>query len=128
MLTIRDATWDKLAEAAHADFVVRMRVHLRKFFPEQCSTLGEVRTGQLIEFGITRAREHGFESERDVCKYIDLMCVFGHRFDRDDRLPGARHILETRFLADPEDRMQHLHATAIVALREREAERERGRQ
>jgi len=128
MLTIRDAAWDKLAEAAHADFVARMRVHLRKFFPEQCDTLGEVRTGQLIEFGITRAREHGFESERDVCKYIDLMCVFGHRFDRDDRLPGARHILETRFLADPEDRMQHLHATAIMELREGEAERERGRE
>jgi hypothetical protein len=88
MLTIRDGAWDKLAEAAHADFVARMRVHLRKFFPEQCDALGEAKTGQLIEFGIARAREHGFESERDVCKYIDLMCVFGHRFDRDERLPG----------------------------------------
>jgi hypothetical protein len=117
MLTIRDAAWDKLAETAHADFVVRMRVHLRKFFSEQCDTLGEVRTGQLIEFGITRAREHGFESERDVCKYIDLMCVFGHRFDRDDRLPGARHILESRSPVDPGERMLRLHRIAIGAAR-----------
>jgi hypothetical protein len=118
MLTIRDAAWDKLAEAAHADFVARMRAHLRKFFPEQCDALGEVKTGQLIEFGITRAREHGFESERDVCKYIDLICVFGHRFDRDERHPWARHILESRFPPDPDERMRHLHATAVEALHE----------
>jgi len=118
MLTIRDPTWDKLAEAAQADFVKRMRAHLRKFFPEQCDALGELRTGQLIEAGIMRAREHGFEAERDVCKYIDLMCVFGHRFDRDERLPWARHILESRFPADPEVRMRHLHATALEALQE----------
>jgi len=127
MLTIRDAAWDKLAEAAHADFVARMRVHLRKFFPEQCDTLGEVRTGQLIEFGITRAREHGFESERDVCKYIDLMCVFGHRFDRDDRLPGAREILEGRFPPDPGERIDRMHASADGALREREQAERGGR-
>ena len=65
MLTIRDAAWDKLAEAAHADFVARMRAHLRKFFPEQCDALGEVKTGQLIEFGITRAREYGFPGTDD---------------------------------------------------------------
>ena len=118
MLTIRDATWDKLAEAAHADFVARMRVHLHKFFREQCEALGEAKTGQLIEAGIVRAREWGFESERDVCKYIDLMCVFGHRFDRDERLPWARHILESRFPPDPEERMRHLHATAVDALQE----------
>jgi hypothetical protein len=127
MLIIRDAVWEQFAQASSADFVRRMRVHLRTFFPDQCNALGEVRTGQFIEAGIIRAREHGFVSERDVCKYIDLMCVFGHRFDRDERLPWARHILETRFLADPEDRMEHLHATAIAELREREAERERGR-
>jgi hypothetical protein len=121
MLTIRDAAWDKLAEAAHADFVARMRAHLRKFFPEQCDALGEVKTGQLIEFGITRAREYGFGSERDVCKYIDLMCVFGHRFDRDERLPWARHILESRFPPDPAERMQHLYATALEALQEIDA-------
>jgi hypothetical protein len=115
MLTIRDAAWDKLADAAHVDFIARMRMHLRKFFPEQCDALGEVRTGQLIEFGITRAREHGFESERDVCKYIDLMCVFGHRFDRDERLPWAREILESRFPPAPDERMDELCEMALDA-------------
>lgn len=85
MFVIRNAVWDKLAEHARADFVARMRLHLWEFFPEQSAALGDTRTGQLIEYGIRRAGEWGFESERDVCKYIDLMCVFGHAFDRDDQ-------------------------------------------
>lgn len=126
MFVVRDAVWSKLGEVAKADFVARMRVHLREFFPEQCNALGDVKAGQLIEFGIMRAREHGFAAERDVCKYIDLMCVFGHRFDRDERLPWARHILESRFPQDPEQRMRRLHETAIEALHEIDANEQLG--
>jgi hypothetical protein len=118
MFVIRNAQWDRLAEQALADFIVRMRAHLREFFPEQCDALGEAKIGQLIDYGIRRAREWGFESERDVCTYIDLMCVFGNAFDRDKRLPWARHILETRFPPDPGDRIELLHETALELLRE----------
>ncbi len=121
MFVIRDAVWDRLAEQAVADFIGRMRVHLRKFFPEQCDALGETRIGQLIEHGIRRARVYGFQSERDVCKYIDLMCVFGHAFDRNERLPWARQILESRFPPDPAERIELLHETALRALHEIEA-------
>ena len=126
MFAVRDAVWDQLADAAHADFVRRMRVHLQKFFPEQCNALGETRTGQLIEFGVTRAREYGFASERDVCKYIGLMCVFGHRFDRDPQVPWAREILESRFPPDPEERMDRLYTSAADALRHRDEAERRG--
>src|SRR5215469_14383592 len=97
MFVIRDDMYDALGHAAYEDFVARMRVHLRKFFPERCDSLGEIKIGQLIEFGVKRARGYGFETERDVCKYIDLMCAFGHGFNRDERLPWARQILECRF-------------------------------
>jgi hypothetical protein len=124
MFVIRNTVWDKFAEDAYADFVARMRVHLGKFFPEQCEALGPEKTGELIEFGIERARFHGFENEREVCKYIDLMCIFGRNFDQDEKQPWARHILESRFPPDPEERMRHLHATALDALRDiDEAER-----
>jgi hypothetical protein len=113
MLVIRDAVWEKLGEAALADFIARMRVHLRRFFPEVCERLGEERTGQFIEAGIGRARHYGFKAEREVCKYIDLMCVFGHDFQR---LPWARRILEGRLPPDPNERMRCLHTTAIAAL------------
>ena len=118
MLVIRNPTFDVLDRAAYDDFMARMRIHLRKFFPEQSDALGETKIGQLIEFGLKRAREYGFEAERDVCKYIDLMCVFGHSFDRNERLPWARQILESRFPPDPGERMSRLHAAALDALRE----------
>jgi hypothetical protein len=113
MLVIRDAVWEELGEAALADFVTRVRLHLRRFFPEQCEALGEKRLGQLVETGIAQARSYGFGTEREVCKYIDLMCVFGDDFDR---LPWARRILESRLPSDPDERMRRLHATAIAAL------------
>jgi hypothetical protein len=125
MLVIAEVALDQFSRQAHDGFVTRMRVHLRNFFSEQCNALGDEKIGRLIEFGIQRAGEHGFETERDVCKYIDLMCIFGDRFDRDDRLSWARHILESRYPPDPTDRMQYLHATALDALREFEG-RERG--
>ena len=118
MLVIRNPTFDVLDRAAYDDFMARMRIHLRKFFPEQSDALGKTKIGQLIEFGLKRAREYGFEAERDVCKYIDLMCVFGHSFDRNERLPWARQILESRFPPDPGERMSRLHAAALDALRE----------
>jgi hypothetical protein len=113
MFVVRRETWDKLAEDAYADFVARMRRHLRESFPEQCDSLGATRTGQLIEYGIRRARTYGFETERDVCKYILLICVFGHAFDRDERLPWARQILESRDPASPSERIDLLYDVAI---------------
>lgn len=129
MLTLRREQLDQLGRFSYDSFVTRMRVHLRNFYPEQCDALGDRKLGELIEFGIERAGRHGFESERDVCKYIDLMCVFGHAFDRNERLPWARHILESRYPSDPGERMRQLHSTAIDALREldRMERREGGR-
>jgi hypothetical protein len=117
MFVMRDAMYDALGHAAYEDFVARTRVHMRKFFPEQCDSLGETKIGQLIEFGVKRAREYGFEAERDVCKYIDLMCVFGYGFDCNERLLWARQILEGRFPPNPERRMRRLHGVALEALR-----------
>jgi hypothetical protein len=118
MLTIRDAAWDKLAEAAHADFVKWMRAHLREFLAEECKAFDDIKLSELIEFGIKRAKRHGFEFESEICKYIDLMCVFGPRFDEDEKLPWAQEILESDLLLDPGERMRRLHNTAVEALQQ----------
>jgi hypothetical protein len=43
MFVIRDEMYDALGRAAYDDFVTRMRVHMRKFFPERCEALGDNR-------------------------------------------------------------------------------------
>jgi hypothetical protein len=45
------------------------------------------------------------------------MCVFGHRFDSDERLPWARQILESRHPLDASERINRLHSAATDALR-----------
>ena len=71
-----------------------MLVHLRKFFPKQCAALGELQLRETIGHGIRRAAHYGITAKRDVCKYIDLMIVFGRDFDSDKRFRWAREILD----------------------------------
>jgi len=75
-------------------FEDRMLVHLEKFFPMQCKAADETQVREIIRYGIKSAAQYGITAERDVCKYIDLMVVFGRDFDRDPKVPWARSILD----------------------------------
>ena len=85
--------------------------HLRRFFPAQCERLGPKGLIELVDHGVAHAREHGFHAERDVCRYLDIMVVFGRTFDRD--LPWAKEILEDARLVLPGMRMDLLHDVAV---------------
>ncbi len=50
---------------------------------------GELRS--FVEQGIDRAASYRIEAERDVCKYLNLMVVFGRSFDVE--LPWAKETL-----------------------------------
>jgi len=93
MLRIRKEQMDAFSQAAARSFEDRMVEHLTEFFPEQCEALGEPETREAIQHGINRAKTYGIISERDVCKYIDLMFTFGRDFDEDAELPWAGRIL-----------------------------------
>ncbi len=100
-------------QAAAKDFEDRMVVHLNKFFPEQCEALGEPGTREEIRNGIDRAARYGIETERDVCKYIDLMFAFGRDFDTNPELPWAARILNDTKYESPTAKVEDLHQTAI---------------
>ena len=93
MVTIRHDQMQAFSEAAARSFEDRMVVHLEKFFPQQCKALGEQRTRDVIRLGIERAARHDIDVEYDVCRYIDLMFVFGERYDEDPAWPWASRIL-----------------------------------
>lgn len=79
------------------EFEIRLERHLIRFFPEQAASLGTDGLHLFIGYGSARASTHGFNTERDICKYLDLMCVFGRDFDSDQRLPWAAEILHRPF-------------------------------
>jgi hypothetical protein len=91
-------------------FEVRALAHVWRFFPEPCRSLGELGTRELVRRGIERARGHGFTSERDLCKYLNLVFAFGEDFG--SRLPWAASIL--RLGGAPSRRMARLYERAVA--------------
>ena len=97
MLTIRREQLNRLAADRRTDFEARVARHLLRFFPDKVASLEVVDLQAFIRQGCARATAYGLDSEREICKYMGLMCVFGRDFDSDRRLPWAAEILRKPF-------------------------------
>ena len=112
MLRIKQRAQEAFEREALEDFERRMVTHLRKFFPEVCTTLGEETLRRVIQYGVERARSRGFSTERAACIYLDVMFAFGCDFDRDPALPWAGEVLGRRDLDTPKARAVCLFSRA----------------
>jgi hypothetical protein len=119
MLRIRHEQMSEFSESTYLNFENRMLIHLRKFFPERCEALGEENCSELIEYGVRRAAAHGFTSERNVCKYLDLMMCFGPDFDENPELKWPGPILGDETLKNPNYKMQLLFEAGIYELNQK---------
>jgi len=112
MLTIRKEQLAVLQKKEVQKFGDRMVAHLTEVFPEKSKALGEGGLREIIRYGLSRAASYRIAAERDVCKYIDLMIVFGRDFDRDPNQPWAGAILNDRKTKSPARKMKQLFETA----------------
>jgi len=117
MLKIRKEQDQELAKASLKSFEDRMVVHIRKHYPTHYEKLGEENTRVLIQYGIERAATYEVVSERDVCKYIDLMVSFGPDYDIDARHPWAAKALNDKRLKDPSVKINTTYDTGMESLR-----------
>jgi hypothetical protein len=111
MLTIRREQIETLNADLRRRFETRMVAHVNQFFRQRCELLGEGGVREWIVAGIERAAGYGIKAEVDVCRYIDVMFVFGRGFDTDPRYPWAARILNAR-AANPRARVDHLVKSA----------------
>ena len=118
MLRIRDEQLQLFSTAASIDFENRMVIHLRKFFPQHCKALHERGIRDVIQHAIRRAASYGIVTERDVCKYTDLVFAFDRDFDRDPKLPWAARVLGDPELTDPTERVNRLFDEALWHVRQ----------
>jgi len=116
MLTIRREQTAVFIQAGAKKFEDWMVVHLSKFFSERSQSLGEMKLRKMIQYGIKRAETHGITGQRDVCKYIDLMMVFGPDLDTDQKYPWAREIVQRPW--EPEAKINALQQAAQNYLKE----------
>jgi ADP-heptose:LPS heptosyltransferase len=117
MLIIRRQQLAVFSQVEVRKFEDWMLVHLKKFFPAQCAAAGDEEIRKLVRHGVDRAGRYGIKSRADVCKYIDLMIVFGQNFDTDKRHRWAREILTGR--GGSEVKMKSLLRTAKLRLANR---------
>jgi hypothetical protein len=113
MLTLSRKHMQVFSAAALESFEDRVLAHLNRCFPEQCKGLSEMALRETIRSGIKRAAKYEIIAERDVCKYIDVMLVFGRDFDNDSELPWARAILSDGTLKRPPARIDRLYKLAM---------------
>ena len=99
-------------------FEVRAIAHLRRCFPEVVGKASDDQMLELVRYGIERAASHGIDIERDVLRYLDLMCMFGVDFDRDPAYPWAARVLEDPKTAGSTLRTNTLMAAAKGSLTE----------
>jgi len=108
VLTIRREQMESLGEQMERRFVERTVAHVRRYFAARCRELGDKGTREMVLYGVTRAKAHGFTAEADVSKYIDVMFAYGRDFDVAPELPWASRILEDPSLGNPETRINAL--------------------
>jgi len=116
MLKIRSEQVQLLAESSQRVFERRMLAHIEKHFPEHYLKLGQHDCLQLICFGVERGKLYDFVSERNVCKYIDLMLCFGVEFDTDSKQPWAAKILNDESWVSVDMKMSALFEQGILQL------------
>src|SRR5580704_896684 len=112
MLTIRKEQLAAFGLLGEKTFEDRVIAHLKKVFPEQSESLGEPKLRESIQYGKQRAASYKIISERDVCKYIDLMIVYGRDFDKDPNHPWAQSILQNQAIRSPSSKIERLYKAA----------------
>jgi hypothetical protein len=112
MLIIRKEQVAVFGPVGKKAFEDRMIAHLKRAFPEQVESLGEPKLRETIQFGTQRAASYRIASERDVCKYIDLMIFYGRDFDKDLKLPWAQSILQNQNIRNPNTKIERLYTAA----------------
>jgi hypothetical protein len=90
------------------NFENRMIEHIQSFSPPHCRILNREQLREVVQLGMVRAKEHGFESQAHIQRYIEIMIQIGSHFDADPQLPWAAKILRDDALVDADLRLGRL--------------------
>ena len=110
MLTIRQEQLLALEAQANEASEDRLARHAQRFFPTQVAALAEPDLLRYVRQAVAAAQGHGFVTERDICKYLNLTLALGRDFDT---APWARTILGAEHITGPTLRINRLYLKAI---------------
>ena len=116
MLRIRTGQMQTFEQAAMSAFELRMVNHLRTYFPWHYRMWGPETARNVVRYGIQKAQDYGFTTERDICLYLTLIATLGGNFDTDRQLSWAKQILTDTSLSEPTVRIDRLTDQAMEFL------------
>lgn len=114
MLTIRDEQMRALSAAREVEFETRLVQRSPLQFPGECAALGSGGVREMVRYALRKALSHGFATERDLVRYVDLAFTFGRDFDVDPSLPWAANILAAPQQEGGASRMDRLFLVAMA--------------
>lgn len=115
MFNLRKEQLKVFEEAAAREFESRMITQLRSEQPGPRDAMDPAELGDLVRYGIDRAKAYSLTAEADVLKYIRVMLALGKDFDRDPRYPWASRTLNDASLGSATAKADRLSAAALEA-------------
>lgn|GEM_PF-1528278 len=109
MLQIRDAQLAVFVDQLAAKFTARLVDYLRGHHPAPAGALGDDGLAALVKEGLASARRHGFSSEYDCARWIEILLVHGAGFGTTAQTEWAAEILSD-LTTPPADRMARLES------------------
>ena len=110
MLVIRQEQMEVFQAEARRTFEDAMVAHLAAFSPQLHRAVGDAALRSAVQLGMTKAASYGFDQRGPVRLYLELMLLFGSRFDTDPQYPWASEILSDRDGAPQMQRAERLYA------------------
>ncbi len=83
VLVIRQAQIEELSKAVECEFENRARLQLIKSWPSQTESMADTLV-TFVKKGISDARSYGIKTETQIVRYLNMMIVWGERFDEID--------------------------------------------
>ncbi len=115
MLTIRKAQFQAFEIVNPAIFAPIMIKRLVEKFPCLAQLIGEEGLTKIIEQGIAKSKNYGFEIAYQTGVIIEMSVFFGSSFDSDPLLQWASEILKTK-LSSPSEKVDALKSAAMEFL------------
>jgi hypothetical protein len=116
VLVLRNAQLEAIGRVPRLLYEKALLKHFGRYYPAECERAGQEQVLELIEYGIERAPTHGYESQREVAFYVNLMLILGCDFDLDPQYPWAGEQLNDFSITDPFARIQRVFQTTIDFL------------
>lgn len=98
MIIIRREQMETFENVAMRAFEDRMLAHLRENHPDKIQDMNDEQLLGLIRQGIRRAETHEVVIEWDVCRYLELVVLYGLEFDESPETTWAGEILRSKEL------------------------------